>query len=908
MATNKAKHKIPAIVRERPVAAAVVSKVTTEQNRVKYSLSNLNIQEIAKSTTDKIQKNEDILQLFPDIEICIRILVSSILSPNDMIGNTLTYDAPNLTLPLNVKQTITNTIKEYIETNYNLEDKLYNILKETLFTKGAYIEAIVPEASVDDVIHQIDNNNKIVSVESFIQEYPKSIRKGSLNLIGNTTELFSNTITINDVPNKSEQIQVSAEDLGIEFTSNYNLLNLSQSVLIANEYLNSKSLYGDLDLFSHEDELDRLFKNAAKYKSQDLVELKTMDNTSRRSLTRPMIMKLPTESVIPVHVINDPSRHLGYFILLDENGMPITRSESIESMMFNGEESFTYKETRSTQTFNLISKAKNAISSLTGKTPTIQEIEGIYTDIVENMIKDKINKGAYGSLASIRTDADIYRVMFNRALKNQQTRLLYIPSELISYFAFEYRENGTGLSLIEKSAVLFSVRSILLFARLMAHVKNSITTTKVTATIDDNDPDPEKSIAAIISNAMKTRQVMLPFGVDNLGDMVQWAHSVGFIFDIKGAGLPDMNLDISEVNTAKIIPDTELEDEIRKFIYQSFGLNPEMIDNAYQTDYATTVVSHNILFAKYIKQLQNVFAPLITKHVQKLILNDPVLQDEIRSVVLTNMKAIKDIIKKDMINNKKELDKIDTKNIINYILRKYIRELYISLPEPETNDADSLNKALSVYSQNLDTYLDTVMSTNAIPEAYAGKLSSQVDTLKAIMKAMLMKRKMTQNNFLPEINEIYTKDVDGKPIFSLADEFLTHVKSLYEALDPMLNKIAKEKEKMDDKFSKVEEKLGSSMGGGFDSGSSDDSGGDGMDDGMGEDGGEGDDDMGMDFDMDDTGDEGGDENTEDTPEETPEDNQDQNQNNNANDKEEEKKEEDQKNNDPTSNNPNAPKL
>lgn len=904
MATNKAKYKIPQLIRERPIAAAVMSKVTTEKNKRKYSLNDLNVHEIAKSTTDKIRSNEDILQLFPDIEICIRILVSSILSPNDMVGNTLTYDAPNLTLPLNVKQTITNTIKEYIEANYNLEDKLYNILKETLFIKGAYIEAIVPEASVDDIIHQI-NDKKIVSVESFIKEYPKAISKGSLNLISSNTEVYTNNISFNDIPNKTQEIQVSAEDLNIEFTSNYNLLNLSQSVLIANEYLNSKSLYGDLDLFSQEDDLESLFKSSNKYHMQELVELKTMDDTSRRSLTKPMIMKLPTESVIPVHVINDPSRHLGYFILLDENGIPITKSESLKSMLFNGEEAFTYKETRSTQTFNLVTKAKNAINSLTGKTPTIQEIENIYTDIVENMIKDKISKGAYGSLASIRTDADIYRVMFNRALKNQQTRLLYIPSELISYFAFEYRDNGTGLSLIEKSAVLFSVRSILLFARLMAHIKNSVTTTKVTAQIDENDPDPEKSMAAIISGAMQTRQTLLPFGVKSLGDLVEWAHSIGFIFDIKGAGLPDMTLDISEVNTAKIIPDTELEDEIRKFIYQSFGLNPEMIDNAYQTDYATTVVSHNILFAKYIKQLQNVFAPLITKHVQKLILNDPILQDEIRGVVLTNMKAIKDIIKKDMTNNKKELDKIDTKNIVNYILRKYIKELYISLPAPETNDADSLNKALSVYSQNLDTYLDTVMSTTAIPEAYAGKLSSQVDTLKAIMKAMLMKRKMTQNNFLPEINEIYTKDVDGKPIFSLADEFLTHIKSLYEALDPMLNKIAKEKEKMDDKFSKVEEKLGSSMGGGFDSGSSDDSGGDGMDDGMGDDGGEGDDDMGMDFDMDDTGDEGGgDENTEDTPEEAPEDNQNQNQDN----KEEEKKEEDQKNNDPTSNNPNAPKL
>jgi len=48
----------------------------------------------------------------------------------------------------------------------------------------------------------------------------------------------------------------------------------------------------------------------------------------------------------------------------------------------------------------------------------------------------------------------VYTTIMSRAFSGLKTKLLYIPKNNMSYIAFEYRENGTGLSLLEKSVML----------------------------------------------------------------------------------------------------------------------------------------------------------------------------------------------------------------------------------------------------------------------------------------------------------------------------------------------------------------------------------------------------------------------------------------------------------------------
>ena len=114
MATEPKKIKMPQLIRQRPQLGAVISKLNRSNKEQEIKPERLNIPQVGKSIQDRIKNNDDIMQLFPDIEVCVRIVVSSILSPNDMNGNNLTYAPPEIRLPANVKQTITSTIEDYI--------------------------------------------------------------------------------------------------------------------------------------------------------------------------------------------------------------------------------------------------------------------------------------------------------------------------------------------------------------------------------------------------------------------------------------------------------------------------------------------------------------------------------------------------------------------------------------------------------------------------------------------------------------------------------------------------------------------------------------------------------------------------------------------------------------------------
>lgn len=844
MATEPKKLKITQMVRQKPQLGAYLSKLNRSNKEVPHKPERLNIPQVGKSIQDRIKNNDDIMQLFPDIEVCIRIVVSSILSPNDMTGNNLTYLPPDIRLPANVKQTLITTIQDYIESNYHLEEKLYTICRETLFTKGAYVEAIVPEASVDDAINGWVNKNK-VSVENFmggLENTPFNflgVGKPRVNSEFNLSYQYTGGLKL-PTETKVVELEINQEDLNLDITDNYKVLNLSK---IAPEIIskNNKSNLGlDFNIGKEEAELDSIFKINDSSKLMETVNISVRDDASRKSIGKPMVLTLPADSVIPVHVTNEPSKHLGYYVILDNNGIPLTVSNELDKLM--NEDAYRYNSSEGSTQFNLIRKAKNSLVNLTKKDVRLDNLEELYNQIVEKMIRDKLKQGTLGELADINVNADIYKCMFLRAMKSQKTRILFLPSDLVVYYAFEYRDNGTGKSLLEKANILFSVRAILLFTRMMAMLKNSVTITKVDVKLDDDDPDPEATMSSVISNAMKTRQTQLPFGISNVDDLVEWSHGVGFRYNFKSPGLPDMDISYTDENSSKVVPDDQLDENIRKFIYMSFGLTPEMVDAAYQVDYATTLVSHNLLFAKYVRQKQQILLPLIRKHIRTYIYNDMELRALLKQNIKDNMKEIRANIKDEVKNELLDTERFNEETITKYIISKFANELEVYLAEPEVHEADALNKALDVYTNNLDKYLDAIMSDQAVIEKFSGKLNMSMNDIKAVAKVMFIKKWMSDNNYLPEVNEFFTKDIDGKPLFNALEEYNTYLEQLIEVVVPFFKGNEKVKKKIDKALEKFEDMNQESQ---FESGGSEGS----------EEGGEGggDDDFGLgdDFSLDD---------------------------------------------------------
>ena len=182
---KKVSAKLPQLINKNKNLAALVSKLRKEDSTKddkntgnSRAINTNNLPAISESIKDKILNNETIVKLFPDIELSIQILTSSILAPNDMGSTNLIYLNNDTKIPTEIKIGILDTIKTYISTNYKLEDKLSTIVREAMFTKGAYVEAIIPEAAIDAMINE---NSTEVSIESFVE---KNSNEKKISILG----------------------------------------------------------------------------------------------------------------------------------------------------------------------------------------------------------------------------------------------------------------------------------------------------------------------------------------------------------------------------------------------------------------------------------------------------------------------------------------------------------------------------------------------------------------------------------------------------------------------------------------------------------------------------------------------------------------------------------------------------
>ena len=131
------KPSIPKLLNESPQAAALLAKLNTSQSANFRPYTGYNYDEVALGTLSRIQNNDSVLKLLPDLELCVQIYVSCILDPNGTVGSKLTLIPPKVNMLQSVRSSITDTIAEYIDRNYKLNSKLSKILREALFTKGA---------------------------------------------------------------------------------------------------------------------------------------------------------------------------------------------------------------------------------------------------------------------------------------------------------------------------------------------------------------------------------------------------------------------------------------------------------------------------------------------------------------------------------------------------------------------------------------------------------------------------------------------------------------------------------------------------------------------------------------------------------------------------------------------------
>ena len=840
------KDSVPAmsLVRRTDLASAISKLVKPMRepmrdrngNRMTEAPDMISLSEISNNKIDDINDADTVMQLLPDNELGAQILVSSILSPKDMGETTLNYIPPTDVVPGKTASALVTVVKDYFKDGYKIESKLQEWLRAILFERGSYPIAVIPENSLDEIItsgqrFSMEAISKVYDEktenmvplgllgkpDSYDESEGKNIRhfkqrKGlgfSLEQYGNhevKPDDSSVLIGMESLNSQGEPIKDKFElyDPCISVTDNPAVLSIS----VLKERLRAekiKSLVGvnsgitdgygfsnESHLNLNDDDIEAMLYRNIQYKAAPVLSIKTSAQAYRESAGEPLILHIPSEAIIPVYIPGSPSQHVGYYVIIDENGFPISKESNIDHYRELSNMTAMGKRSMASAVLQRTDRMFNGTDpSSIAKHKRMEIAVSTYSQMVEKDLISRLRNGIYGQSVKIGSTTEIYRIMFSRSLMQQHTQVLFLPAELMTYMAFKYDDDGVGVSLLDNLKIINSLRTALLLAGVRASVMNSIPRTKVNVKLDPNDPNPIKRREQFVHEYRMLRQSGnngMPMGTTNPSVIEAWANQAGVEFGWSGhPDIPDMEVDISEYSSSIAQPDTDLREQMDKAGVMGLGLSPEVVDGSKGADFATTIVHNNLLMARRIGQYQEAFNPQLADHVRKVTLNSPKLREEMLNIIMNDFDDIMTYLKPDF----KEMNISDAAKyrLSNKILTTFMNKLNVALPKPNSLPLRTKLEAFEEYLSSLDKAMDFVLSSEVLPEGVIGELNNAIDMAKGVVKGHMAREWMSKNDFMSELLEILTTDESGKPIMNLWEIQAQHSESMAKALASFIDAV-----------------------------------------------------------------------------------------------------------------------
>lgn len=526
-----------------------------------------------------------------------------------------------------------------------------------------------------------------------------------------------------------------------------------------------------------------IFKNR-RFANTPTASLRGNAHLKRNSIGEAMIKELDTACFVPVSVEGDPTRKLGGYIMLDEEGIPLSThnlhpDDLVDlSTYANGQGNF------------ISSMNDRADSVLNGKTTNDvpaymlkKYFTRVFAEMVDKDMIDRVKNGQYDSGVQLGTNEDFYWLMLTRCMKGQRTQLLWIPAEYLVYFAMDYDELGFGKSLLDDIRNLTSMRIMLMVAGIAASLKNSIGRTKVTIKLDEEDQDAGKTIEDIQDEILKSRMNPIPFGINNVADVSKYLQRSCYEFEISGSSeLPDMQVSFEQYNSQYPKPDEDLQNQLKDLSIQHFGLTRDMIDAADGVDFAIQAATNNMLTMKRVMRWQRKAVPQASDFIRKISRHSELILTRLREILHNNFETLQVEklkryfgIQDDALFQDPDFKKL----VIEQCVVAFINNLYIELPSPAATTLEAQKQMFEDAAEFYKSAIEYIVNDSFFDTSVQGEgLNEHGDMIRNILLSHYMRDYMAKNAILPELADLTTLDEDGKIGMNVMDSLEKHIKAL----------------------------------------------------------------------------------------------------------------------------------
>ena len=810
------KRSLVEFVRANPQAAAAVAKIQerpvthAQYGNQEKPLEHLNqylVKSLLKSRAEKNQSAKALIKLLPDLELTVQILIACILSPQDMMDPQLHFSIQEGIASARLTGEIVEAIKKYHEKENNLVADLPVILRDVLAEKGAHPVLVLPESNLDMII----GGDLKPSTESLLAYFDRDGTPKHRGLLGSPFSISENSSgkisaeglsSVFDYATRSQMNVPQHLSLGANTTHGFDnnvVVTDNHAVLRLAKFIDRMKVGSTKAYLSQE---SAGYRNRGQYAAVTVI--KGRDGAIRKSIGKPLVMRLPSESVLPVFTPNDKSKHVAYFIAVDEQGNPIEVGDYSDYVQ------------QSSRTSPVQTRLVDGVSAnfgvgqhqLNPQLPDhLKMITSVYSEMVERDLMARLKNGVSGTNIELSSNSGFYQLMLSRTLANKLTQLVYVPAEFMTYYALRFDDCGMGTNAMDDMSTLNTLRSVLLFSDVLSSVKNSIGIKDVTINLDADDPDPWRTLEHAQHEVMKSNTVMLPTTPGNIADITGFIQRNGYRWKIEGnEAIPNMSFEQSQTSTSYPRADSDLQEQMRDSSIMGFGISPETVNNAKGPEFATTAVHQNILLTKRVATTQREFNPLLTKHVKLLTDYDQILRDQIIEILSKRPdELLLDItIKTRGTTTEEPSDDAQKLAKYNIAVDLIIDSLKVELPKPVSVTFENQKEEFTAYCEALDEALNYICSDDVFNKSIAGEEgSSEGGTLKAMYKAHLVRQWMLDNNYLTELSRIGAVPDEASGIADLEREIVDYSKKAVSSATKLLASLKEAADSMTSDMSKV---------------------------------------------------------------------------------------------------------
>lgn len=761
-----------------------------------------------------VQDNERLRALAPEISQAENIIVSSIMSPNDLqeadpiisIG-----DVPNLSQT--AKDQIIDLLTEFFIVEHKLGPKMAKWAGEALFRSGSAVTMILPESTLaaiighKDMLPKGDDKDDQKGQESLLEANINErtyleLSKKKIFSIAPATESSTKKISYKKESDNAEEKKAALEDMK-QLKSYLELNGVTEAVL--KEYgINENGIgletikarittqieEGDTIFLSENPEVLRFGSVVREYNKkklgksvldqykdnngipnshqieENIIDLTPYVDDSFKNMSAPFFIELPTEAVIPICVPGSKTEKLGYFVLIDAFGQPIEASKYLSTM--SGCSTSGRIQASYAAMFGNKPTESGIKSSLFGNINKIgnpwdlqqNAISRVFDYVLDEMLRKKLKDVGLGDVDMEKYNS-IATCMFYRLLEKKRTTLVFVPEELMTYIAFDYRDDGAGKSKLEDAQFILSLRVTFLVANLMAMMRNAVARKEIEISFDEKETQFESVIDEVRQAVNEKYRFSLSSDPTAIAQAINNQNMT-----LKIANHPNApGFNISATDTQSQVPkaDNELLDTLNSWFVTVLGVPHSVLNQLNEAEFSRSVATTNLFFSKMIRTYQGILCDHVSKYMQTTIRFYPTLQKRmakiLQGVMKKNTNNVTDTEAPETVTNNlsdESTMKSDQKDAIVKMLRNITKNIEVGLPAPNIAPDKAQYEIFTDYIRLIGELVD-----NLFPSELTGpdsELSDTFNMIKAFFKSSITKQFTTSSGLegafdLPTMDE-----------------------------------------------------------------------------------------------------------------------------------------------------------